>query len=91
MSFRKEHIETFKKMFDEKKEIIATFPGCRHLELWQDDKNPGAFFTYSIWNSEADLDHYRFSSFFKETWAFTKSLFAAKPEAWTLNPVNPQS
>jgi heme-degrading monooxygenase HmoA len=42
------------------------------------------FFTYSKWESEADLNHYRFSAFFKETWTKTKMLFAAQPNAWSV-------
>ncbi|MBL7744362.1 MAG: antibiotic biosynthesis monooxygenase [Chitinophagaceae bacterium] len=85
MVFRPEEIGKFQQLFAERKDHIRHFPGCRHLELWQDDKQKNVFFTYSIWDSEEYLDHYRFSGFFKETWTLTKALFAGKPEAWTLN------
>lgn len=85
MTFYPQHVDAFKTIFKERKEIIRAFEGCRHLELWQDEKNPAVFFTYSIWESESLLDHYRFSTFFKDTWALTKSLFSAKAEAWTVN------
>ena len=55
-----------------------------HLELWQDSANPAIFFTYSHWESEAHLNHYRFSEFFKDTWGKTKALFADKPQAWSV-------
>ncbi len=84
MSFRSQEIENFLNFFEERKERIRHFPGCLHLELWQDEHQPQVFFTYSIWQDESMLDHYRFSDFFKETWAATRALFEEKPEAWTL-------
>ena len=78
MTFQKEKIEDFLKMFNERKLRIRNFPGCLHLELWQDKKETNAFFTYSIWESEEALNHYRFSEFFKETWSITKTYFNNK-------------
>ena len=84
MSFQKEKIEVFLKMFNERKLRIRNFPGCLPLELWQDKKDTNAFFTYSIWETEEALNHYRFSEFFKETWSITKTYFAGKAQAWTI-------
>ena len=84
MTFREECVGAFTTMFEERKQTIRGFRGCTHLELWQDSKQPNVFFTYSHWASEADLDHYRFSKFFKETWGITKALFADKPQAWSV-------
>lgn len=84
MTFRPDCIPAFTMLFDERKQTIRNFKGCTHLELWQDSNNPAIFFTYSHWLSEADLDHYRFSPFFKDTWGKTKALFAQKPQAWSV-------
>lgn len=85
MTFRPEEVENFQLLFDERKELIRHFDGCSHLELWQDAHNPNIFFTYSNWESETHLNHYRFSELFKDTWARTKALFADKPNAWSVN------
>jgi len=85
MEFRTAEVPAFQALFNERKELIRAFEGCQHLELWQDAKTPEVFFTYSIWLSEEHLDRYRFSELFKDTWARTKELFSAKPEAWSLN------
>jgi len=87
MTFREECIIEFTTLFSERQETIRNFPGCNHLELWQDSLHPGIFFTYSIWGSAAHLEHYRFSPFFKDTWGKTKALFAGKAEAWSVNPI----
>lgn len=84
MTFRPDEVDTFVALFEQRKERIRHFEGCTHLELWQDTKQPNVFFTYSHWVSEQALDHYRFSSFFKETWSLTKALFAAPPQAWSV-------
>ena len=84
MTFREDAVSEFATLFEARKETISGFVGCTHLELWQDSKHPNVFFTYSRWNTEADLDRYRFSNFFKDTWARTKALFKEKPRAWSV-------
>lgn len=84
MTFRAEEVDNFRQLFDERKHLIRGFAGCQHLELWNDAHQPNIFFTYSIWDSEAHLDHYRFSELFKDTWTRTKALFADKPHAWSV-------
>lgn len=84
MSFRPDVVDTFVSLFEERKEKIRHFDGCRHLELWQDAHIPNVFFTYSMWESETHLDHYRFSDFFKDTWSRTRALFESKPQAWSV-------
>ena len=88
MTFRKEEVEAFKQLFEERKELIRNFEGCTHLQLWQDKHNPTVFFTYSLWDSEDHLNQYRASHFFDDTWTLTKQKFAAKPEAWTVQPLH---
>lgn len=87
MQFKPEHIPAFQYLFEERKSTIRAFDGCTHLELWQHADNPTIFFTYSNWQSEEHLNHYRFSEFFKDTWGKTKALFAAPPEAWSVNKI----
>jgi heme-degrading monooxygenase HmoA len=84
MTFLPEHVGTFTQLFHERKSTIARFEGCQHLELWHDTTDENVFFTYSVWDSEDHLNHYRFSEFFRETWALTKSLFSAKAVAWSV-------
>ncbi len=85
MTFKEEHVSTFLDLFNERKQLIRHFEGCRHLELWQDEKQSNVFFTYSHWDSNEHLDHYRFSELFKDTWTKTKALFADKPQAWSVS------
>lgn len=84
MTFREEAVDQFLQLFEARKELIRHFEGCSHLELWQEAGQPAVFFTYSHWESVAHLNRYRFSPLFKDTWAQTKALFAAKPAAWSV-------
>jgi len=84
MTFQPDKVSDFIVLFETRRKTIRDFAGCEQLELWQDNAQDNIFFTYSIWNSEADLNHYRFSDFFKDTWSKTKPMFAAKAEAWSL-------
>ena len=85
MTFREEEIEYFKAFFESRKQQIRHFEGCNYLELWQDRLHINVFFTYSHWQDAEALDRYRNSLFFADTWQQTKQLFAAKPEAWSVN------
>ena len=85
MSFHSKFVTDFLEMFDEKKMLIRNTDGCKLLELYQDKNNPEIFFTYSYWESENDLENYRNSELFKETWAQTKTYFNHKPQAWSVD------
>lgn len=85
MTFKPEHVEEFKSIFESKKELIAAVSGCSFVELLQDVDNPCVFFTYSIWDNTDSIENYRHSELFKEVWAKTKVLFGDKPEAWSLS------
>lgn len=85
MTFQQDRVPEFVANFQKHKEQIRGFEGCSHLELLQQEGQPNVFFTYSWWHSDGDLENYRHSQLFKEVWAFTKNLFSARPEAWSLN------
>jgi quinol monooxygenase YgiN len=50
----------------------------------QDMECPEILFTYSTWVNMEQLEAYRQSALFRETWQKTKILFSGKPEAWSL-------
>ena len=84
MQFKPSSLPLFFKLFEQSKYKIRNFPGCQHLEMWQDKANPERIFTYSFWDSENDLNLYRSSPLFKSTWSKTKILFDAPPQAWSV-------
>jgi heme-degrading monooxygenase HmoA len=85
MSFHPENIPAFLDNFEIMKTKIRNAEGNRLLELYQDKNDSSIFFTYSYWETEADLENYRQSELFYDVWEFTKKLFNDKPEAWSVD------
>lgn len=83
MTFLPEKTEDFLTIFNTSKSKIRSFPGCLHLELWQDAEKPNVFTTYSHWENAEGLENYRHSELFKTTWAKTRVLFGEKAVAWS--------
>jgi quinol monooxygenase YgiN len=83
MEFSPEHVDDFEGLFASVKEQIRHFPGCLSLQVWTDPEAPNVYFTFSRWESPADLDAYRHSALFTETWTQTKRWFCAKPLAFS--------
>lgn len=84
LSFEKDNVDDFIKIFINTKNQIRSFKGCKHLELLKDSNQPNVFFTLSKWESEEALEYYRRSTLFKETWSKTKILFNEKPSAYSM-------
>ncbi|MEO6758056.1 MAG: antibiotic biosynthesis monooxygenase family protein [Saprospiraceae bacterium] len=85
LTFRPEEVTTFlETVFEPSKLAIRSFSGCRHLELLQSTDHPEILFTWSFWDSPAELEAYRRSELFRNTWAKSKALFAEKAEAWSV-------
>ena len=81
MTFEPDSLDAFLDQFDETAPHIRSFPGCHHLELWQDEDTPNVCTTYSHWENAEALDQYRHSDLFQSTWATVKRLFDARPKA----------
>ncbi len=90
MTFRPDTVEIFlNDVFENSKDSIRTFPGCRYMELLQCTDAPTVLFTRSLWDSENALALYRQSDLFRDTWARTKPLFAQPAQAWSLRWIDP--
>lgn len=85
MEFKPEEVADFLNNFEKVKQQIRSFPGCQHLELYQDKNEANIFFTYSKWSSEDALEAYRSSELFRGVWATTKVKFRSKPQAWSVD------
>lgn len=83
MKFREDEVQSFQEFFQEISPKIRNFPGCHHLELWQDVDDSQRFFTYSHWENTDALENYRHSELFKSFWKVAKSKFAEKAQAWS--------
>jgi heme-degrading monooxygenase HmoA len=84
MTFREENIPVFLRLFESVQPSIARAPGCIRLRLYRDITDKSVVFTYSEWRSVTDLDNYRNSILFRDTWNKTKPLFLRPAEAWSV-------
>ncbi len=87
LTFIPEKQDDFLDLFWSSCDAIRAMEGCLELRLLRDIKYPNQFTTHSRWESEASLQAYRNSELFRETWAKTKVMFAARPEAWSYEHV----
>ncbi|MEQ9103730.1 MAG: putative quinol monooxygenase [Rhodothermales bacterium] len=88
MTFRTEAVPEFLEIFADVVADIRRQPGCLHVELMRDAQWPDVYATFSVWKSEAALEAYRQTPFFRKTWSLTKALFAAPPRAESYGPVS---
>ncbi|MBB3699107.1 antibiotic biosynthesis monooxygenase [Flammeovirga yaeyamensis] len=84
MSFQKDRINDFKKLFHEVQPTIESFEGCQSVQLLEDADAHTKVMTFSIWEDQEALDRYRDSEFFITTWRKTKVLFEEKAEAFSM-------
>lgn len=85
MTFHQDKCASFEQYFEEIKDKVGNQPGCHGVKLLKEASNSGVYFTYSIWDSQIELDAYRFTPLFKVVWPKVKDWFAARPEAWSTN------
>jgi heme-degrading monooxygenase HmoA len=87
MHFKPGNVEDFLALYKIVYPKITAMPGCESLQLLRDKYTPEILFTYSHWENEESLHHYRHSDLFVETWRNTKALFENKAEAWSVEEV----
>ncbi|MFZ9045066.1 MAG: putative quinol monooxygenase [Cyclobacteriaceae bacterium] len=84
MEFDPNKINDFLEIFHKSEDLIKNAEGCMDVQLKKDPRLSNVFYTHSIWKSEEDLNRYRNSDFFSETWGATKKHFNGKPQAFSL-------
>ncbi len=84
MHFTEAGVEEFLEIFSAHRKMIATFPGCTHLELLRDHDDRNCFTTLSHWNGPSDLEAYRKSELFSKVWGQVKTLFSERSQAFSL-------
>jgi quinol monooxygenase YgiN len=91
LHIKPENLEMFLSLYGGHQSKIGAFKGCHSLKLLQDVQNPNWVATLSEWESEEDLNHYRYSDFFKNLWTQVKPLFESPAKAFSYQiwePVN---
>jgi len=85
MAFPPEKESEFIEIFNRVKKDVRQQQGCQGLELLKSETTEEKLiWTISLWRNEEDLETYRRSDLFKETWPKVKTLFSSKAQAGTL-------
>lgn len=87
LTIQPEKAAAFLERFNNTYSAIRNFKGCSHLRLFSDAQQPNIFITYSHWENEEALEHYRLSALFQSTWSEVKPMFAAAPVAFSMNEI----
>lgn len=82
-----EKMDHFMAVLDQNIDKIRASQGCSHLEILSDIHAPGSVWTFSLWDTEEDLNNYRNSTLFKGVWSEFKKCFSGKPEAWSTQTI----
>ncbi|MCB9262965.1 MAG: antibiotic biosynthesis monooxygenase [Flavobacteriales bacterium] len=91
MTFRANETSNFEQLFTKVQPLISGFEGCLGVELLKgttSENKACVYFTRSLWMEEKNLEAYRASGLFAETWNATKAMFAEKAEAWSTKIVS---
>lgn len=87
LKIKEEYISDFVILFNQIKPEIIKFQGCLSVELLNDIHTKTIFFTYSLWETEHDLNYYRNSKYFNSVWKEVKLLFSEKAMAWSVEEI----
>lgn len=88
MEFLNDRSEAFAEFSRSIQGKIRAVKGCLHLDLLRDIEQKNIFFSYSFWESEEDLENYRCSEFFLDTWGKVSPWFKEKARAWSTIRLN---
>jgi heme oxygenase (mycobilin-producing) len=84
LTFQSDKTDEFIGIFKYMEPLILQMQGCHAVRLLRDTADTNVFFTHSIWDDAQTLDTYRASDLFRNTWQHVKTLFADKPQAWSV-------
>ncbi len=91
LKIKQQNLEAFLAAYKSRNPVENKINGCVSVKLTKVTTNSDLayheFCTISEWKSEIDLENYRNSPYFKETWTNLKPFFAQKAEAWSLTEI----
>lgn len=62
--------------------------GCHDVKVMKDVNEENIYYTVSTWESNDDLEAYRHSDYFKETWPMVKAHLATRAKAFSLMEID---
>ena len=76
--------EAFQEIYRSRNPFKNGVIGCLEVKVMQDVNDDDVFYTVSLWGSNDDLEAYRKSDYFAETWPLVKAQLSKPAEAFSM-------
>lgn len=80
-------IQVFEKIYKERNPSKNKIQGCRSVEVMKDVNEDLVYYTVSQWDANEDLEAYRASAYFSETWPMVKAQLSQRAEAFSMTEI----
>ncbi len=87
MTLKEAHVDSFKKRIPIISIEVRRVSGCMHNDIFRDKNKDNVFYSYTIWNSEEDIEKYLNSQYYKEIWNDLWDYFKIEPQAWKIDNI----
>lgn len=74
----------FAKIYANRNPFTKKVKGCLEVKVMKDADHDDVIYTVSLWEAKEDLEAYRNSNYFAETWPMVKKQLAKRAEAFSL-------
>ena len=81
-------INAFQEIYRSRNPFTKGVKGCREVKVLKDVDHDDVYYTFSIWDSNEDLEAYRQSNYFAETWPMVKAQLAKRAEAFSMTEID---
>jgi len=78
----------FEDIYDTRNPHKNGVKGCLDVKVMKDVNEENIYYTVSTWESNDDLEAYRHSPYFKETWPMVKANLAKRAEAYSMTDLD---
>ena len=82
--------EAFEEIYRKRNPYTKGVKGCRSVKVMKDVNDDHVHYTLSAWDRNEDLEAYRQSDYFAETWPMVKALLDQKAQAFSMTEMDVQ-
>ena len=79
--------EAFRNIYQRRNPFKNGVKGCKAVNIMRDVMHKNIYYTVSQWDSVDDLEAYRKSDYFKETWPMVKAQLSQRAEAFSMTEI----
>ena len=76
--------EAFQEIYRSRNPYKNGVKGCQDVKVMKDVNEDNVYYTVSLWDRNEDLEAYRQSDYFAETWPMVKAQLSKRAEAFSM-------